>query len=96
MLILDVEMPYTNGIELCQRVRSNSQWSELPILFFTVHNDAEMVNQVFSAGADDFVEIIRILFPNYQLPIIILADNACRFWFYFCWFDTARKMYNMH
>ncbi|WP_016952399.1 response regulator [Anabaena sp. PCC 7108] len=55
MLILDVEMPYNNGIELCQIVRSDSQWSELPILFFTVHNDTEMVNQVFSAGADDFV-----------------------------------------
>ncbi|MBD2628633.1 response regulator [Trichormus variabilis] len=55
MLILDVEMPYKNGIELCQIIRSHPQWSELPILFLTVHNDAEMVNQVFSAGADDFV-----------------------------------------
>ncbi|BCL37935.1 response regulator [Nostoc sp. MS1] len=55
LLILDVEMPYTNGIELCQVVRNDSQWSELPILFLTVHNDREIVNQVFSVGADDFV-----------------------------------------
>ncbi|WP_292746800.1 response regulator [Nostoc sp. NMS4] len=55
MLILDVELPYTNGIELCQLVRNDSRWSELPILFLTVHSDAEMVNQVFSIGADDFV-----------------------------------------
>ncbi|MEH1919899.1 response regulator [Nostoc sp.] len=55
MLILDVELPYTNGIELCQLVRNEPRWSELPILFLTMHSDAEMVNQVFSVGADDFV-----------------------------------------
>ncbi|WP_414519126.1 response regulator [Nostoc sp. PCC 9305] len=55
MLILDVELPYTNGIELCQLVRNDSRWCELPILFLTVHSDAEMVNRVFSVGADDFV-----------------------------------------
>ncbi|WP_341528392.1 response regulator [Nostoc sp. UHCC 0302] len=55
LLILDVELPYTNGIELCKLVRNNSHWSELPILFLTVHSDAEIVNQVFSVGADDFV-----------------------------------------
>ncbi|MCC5658494.1 response regulator [Nostoc sp. XA010] len=55
MLILDVELPYKNGIELCQLVRNDSRWGELPILFLTVHSDANMVNQVFSVGADDFV-----------------------------------------
>ncbi|GBE94994.1 response regulator [Nostoc cycadae] len=55
MLILDVEMPHTNGIELCQVVRNDPNWSELPILFLTVHTDADIVNQVYSVGADDFV-----------------------------------------
>ncbi len=55
MLILDIELPHINGIELCQQVRNDPQWSELPILFLTVHSDAEIVNQVFSVGADDFV-----------------------------------------
>ncbi|MFN6568328.1 response regulator [Dendronalium sp. ChiSLP03b] len=55
LLILDVEMPYTKGIELCQVVRNDPRWSELPILFLTVHSNAEIVNQVYSVGADDFV-----------------------------------------
>jgi PAS domain S-box-containing protein len=55
LLILDVEMPHRNGIELCQVVRNDPNWSELPILFLTVHSDAEIVNQVYSVGADDFV-----------------------------------------
>ncbi len=55
LLILDVEMPGFSGIELCNQVRNHSRWSELPILFLTVHNQSEIVNQVFSVGADDFV-----------------------------------------
>jgi PAS domain S-box-containing protein len=55
LLILDVEIPEVNGIEICQVVRNDPCWSELPILFLTVHSDADIVNQVFAAGADDFV-----------------------------------------
>ena len=55
LLILDIEMPQIGGIELCQIVRNDSRWSGLPILFLTAHTDADTVNQVFSAGADDFV-----------------------------------------
>ncbi len=55
LLILDVEMPGFSGIELCNQVRNHSHWSELPILFLTVHNQPEIINQVFSVGADDFV-----------------------------------------
>jgi PAS domain S-box-containing protein len=55
LLILDVEMPHLNGIQLCQAVRSHPQWCDIPILFLTVHSDADVVNQVYTVGADDFV-----------------------------------------
>lgn len=55
MLILDIKMPHINGIELCQVVRNDARWSRLPILFLTAYTDANTVNQVFAAGADDFV-----------------------------------------
>jgi diguanylate cyclase (GGDEF)-like protein len=55
LLILDIEMPHINGIELCQLVRNDSRWGSLPVLFLTAHTNAETVNQVFAAGADDFV-----------------------------------------
>ncbi|NJO41107.1 MAG: response regulator [Cyanobacteria bacterium CRU_2_1] len=55
LLILDVEMPQMNGIELCQAVRADSTWQGLPILFLTVHQDLQTIQQVFAAGADDYV-----------------------------------------
>ena len=55
LLILDVEMPHMKGIELCQVVRNDRRWSSLPILFLTMHSDADTMRQVFEVGADDFV-----------------------------------------
>lgn len=55
LLILDINMPHVSGIELCQVVRQDANWSGLPVLFLTAHTDATIVNQVFAIGADDFV-----------------------------------------
>ncbi|MGL5925605.1 response regulator [Chroococcidiopsis sp.] len=55
LLILDVEMPELSGIDLCQVVRSDPQWCELPVLFLSVHTDAATVDRVFAAGADDYI-----------------------------------------
>lgn len=55
LLVLDVEMPDVNGIELCQVVRNDPHWSNLPVLFLTAHTDLDTRRRVFAAGADDYV-----------------------------------------
>ncbi|MCS6814356.1 MAG: response regulator [Cyanobacteria bacterium] len=55
LLILDIEMPKINGIELCQVIRNDQAWNSLPILFLTTHQDPETILQIYSAGADDYV-----------------------------------------
>ncbi len=55
LLILDIEMPDFNGIELCQVVRNDVRWTNLPILFLSFHSDPETIYQVFRVGADDYV-----------------------------------------
>lgn len=55
LLILDIEMPEFNGIDLCQVVRNDLEWGDLPILILSAHCDDETVQQVFMAGADDYV-----------------------------------------
>jgi DNA-binding response OmpR family regulator len=55
LLILDVEMPELSGIDLCQVVRNDPCWSDLPVLFLSAHTDTETVHRVFTAGADDYV-----------------------------------------
>jgi DNA-binding response OmpR family regulator/HPt (histidine-containing phosphotransfer) domain-containing protein len=55
LLILDIEMPEFSGIDLCQVVRNDPDWSELPILFLSAHTDSETMHRVFAAGGDDYV-----------------------------------------
>jgi len=56
LLILDVEMPEYSGIELCQVVRHDLRWSNLPVLFLSAHTEVQTVQQVFTVGADDYVK----------------------------------------
>ncbi|HEY9799741.1 MAG TPA: response regulator [Leptolyngbyaceae cyanobacterium] len=55
LVLLDLEMPVVNGLELCQVVRQDAQWGDLPILVVTAHTDAQSLQQAFAAGADDFI-----------------------------------------
>ncbi|MBE9014185.1 response regulator, partial [Pseudanabaenaceae cyanobacterium LEGE 13415] len=54
VVLLDLEMPLS-GLELCQVVRQDTQWGDLPILVVTAHTDADSLQQAFAAGADDFI-----------------------------------------
>ncbi|MEL7225059.1 MAG: response regulator, partial [Cyanobacteria bacterium J06576_12] len=55
MVLLDVKMPYVSGFDLCQQLRDEPRWSELPILFLSAHTEAETIQKVFSIGADDYI-----------------------------------------
>ena len=55
LVVLDVDMPEASGIELCRAIRSDPQWSGLPVIFLTSHQDPETVHQLFLAGADDYL-----------------------------------------
>jgi DNA-binding response OmpR family regulator len=55
LLVLDIEMPEISGIELCQLLRSDRRWQQLPVLFLTVHQDEKTQYRAFAIGADDYV-----------------------------------------
>ncbi len=55
LLILDVDMPGMNGPELCRTVRNDPRWSGVAVIFVTAHTDVATVEEVFRAGADDYV-----------------------------------------
>jgi DNA-binding response OmpR family regulator len=55
LLILDLEMPSYNGLELCQVVRQDARWEDLPIFLVTAHTDTESMQRGFAVGVDDFI-----------------------------------------
>ncbi|WP_417808341.1 response regulator [Thioclava sp.] len=54
-LLLDIRMPGMDGIDLCARVRTNSVYSDAPIIMLTGMRDIESLGRAYKAGATDFV-----------------------------------------
>ncbi|MEL7357617.1 MAG: response regulator [Cyanobacteria bacterium J06560_6] len=54
-LVLDIEMPQLNGIELCQILRADVRFQSMPILFLTGHTESALRIQAYQAGADDVI-----------------------------------------
>jgi len=55
LVILDVDMPQLNGIELCRVMRNDPRWAAVPVLFLTEPVDPVVVTRMFEVGGDDFV-----------------------------------------
>lgn len=55
VVVLDVDMPGVNGLELCRVLRNDPRWRSVPVLFLTARSDPDTVAGVFAAGADDYV-----------------------------------------
>lgn len=55
LIISDVMMPLTDGIEFCWMVRENSPIPMVPFIFLTSLEDQEMEIRGFRAGADEYL-----------------------------------------
>jgi CheY-like chemotaxis protein len=53
LVLLDIEMPGTDGFEFCKKLRQLPQYKRTPVIFVTGHNDFESrINSVLSGGDD--------------------------------------------
>jgi diguanylate cyclase (GGDEF)-like protein len=55
LVMLDIDMPKLNGVDLCRLIRANPRWRTLPVLFLSARRDAQTITRVFRAGADDYI-----------------------------------------
>ena len=55
LIILDVMMPEMNGIEACEKMRSEESLDNTLILFLTARSEEYSELAGFSAGADDYI-----------------------------------------
>ncbi len=55
ILILDIMMPGMDGIAMCRKLRNDSRFMALPILFLTAKGSTDDIVDGLDAGADDYV-----------------------------------------
>jgi len=55
LIILDIELPDTNGFEVCKRLKSDSNLAEIPVIMLTTRDHAEDVLSGLEVGAIDYI-----------------------------------------
>lgn len=55
LIILDVMMPRLDGYGVCQKLRQNKEYADLPILMLTSLDDKDDMLKAFNVGVDDFI-----------------------------------------
>ncbi len=55
LILTDIMMPDINGIELCEKIRFDDRFNQLPIIFLTGLSDMDTLSRAYAAGANDYV-----------------------------------------
>ncbi len=55
LILLDVMMPKLNGFEVCKKVKSSPETSQIMILMVTALNELGDIERAVEAGCDDFL-----------------------------------------
>jgi DNA-binding response OmpR family regulator len=55
LILLDIDMPGMNGLELCHKLRSLPHHQHTPVIFVTQHGDFENRERAVRSGGDDLI-----------------------------------------
>lgn len=55
LVLLDVMLPYTDGFELLEKLRSSGAWKDVPVIILTSRTREHDAVRAMSLGADDYL-----------------------------------------
>jgi CheY-like chemotaxis protein len=50
IILLDIQMPGTDGFEVCRAIKADNRGADIPILFMSAADDIENITPVSSSG----------------------------------------------
>jgi two-component system sensor histidine kinase/response regulator len=55
LILLDINMPELNGYEVCERIKSAGELSDIPVIFLSALNETQDKVKAFQSGAVDYI-----------------------------------------
>ncbi|WP_319266144.1 response regulator [uncultured Draconibacterium sp.] len=55
LILLDVMMPKINGFQVCEAIRKEKSFNDIPIIFLTAKTDIESIVNGFRVGGQDYI-----------------------------------------
>ena len=74
LVLLDINLPDTDGYELLGVIRARPSWQQTPVLMLTAMSQASDVTKAVASGADDY-----LLKPFHPAELIKRVHKLC------CW-----------
>lgn len=71
LILLDIEMPGMNGFEALQRLKANSLWMNIPVIFLTGTTDAAIEEKSSKLGA------VSIITKPFSQSSLLQQINTC-------------------
>jgi two-component system sensor histidine kinase/response regulator len=55
LILLDVLMPEMDGYEVCRRIKENSDWRDIPVIFLSAADDKDLIVRALNVGGVDYI-----------------------------------------
>ena len=55
LILLDINMPELNGLDLCKRLKNDAKTQEIPVIFLSAFSDTKTITSAFSSGGVDYI-----------------------------------------
>ncbi len=75
LIILDINMPKMNGMQLLEKLKESSQWKHLPIIMLTTSQDLQMIQDAYQLGANSY-----LVKPYSYQKVSELFDGLYSYW----------------
>jgi ligand-binding sensor domain-containing protein/signal transduction histidine kinase/DNA-binding response OmpR family regulator len=82
LVISDIMMPVMDGLELCRKIKTNLEYSHIPIILLTAKNTLHSKIEGLEVGADAYIEK-PFAFEHLQAQISNLLSNRIKIKEYF-------------
>jgi len=79
LILLDVIMPEMDGYEAIKKLKSNAQYSEIPVIFLTSVNDSQSEIKGLELGAIDYIRkpfVTPLLLQRIKTHLAIMEQQA--------------------
>ena len=79
IILLDVEMPVMDGIEMCRTLRTLPQGKNIPVIMITGLNDLASIQKAYTVGATDFArKPINWTIVIYRIRYLLRANSVIK------------------
>ncbi len=79
LIILDIMMPYINGIDVCKQLRALEHFKNTYIFFLTAKSDKHLQIEALNTGGDDYIEKITGLRAlSYKVGTVLKKNLVIR------------------